>query len=75
MTSTGLHDRTDVQKIYKEILVISNKIKQDQQDNEVAAKWKMAAMVMDRLCLVVFVLFTTILSMAIFISAPKVIVY
>ena len=30
---------------------------------------------MDRLCLVVFVLFTTILSMAIFISAPKVIVY
>ena len=47
VTSTGLHDRTDVQKIYKEILVISNKIKQDQQDNEVAAKWKMAAMVFD----------------------------
>lgn len=47
MTSTGLHDRADVQKIYKEILVISNKIKQDQQDNEVAAKWKMAAMVFD----------------------------
>ena len=35
-----------VQKIYKEILVISNKIKQDQKDNDVAAKWKMAAMVM-----------------------------
>ena len=31
--------------------------------------------VMDRLCLVVFVLFTTILSLAVFISAPKVIVY
>ena len=42
-----------VQKIYKEILVISNKIKQDQKDNEVAAKWKMAAMVTVCMCSVI----------------------
>ena len=81
-----------MQKILKEIQVISNKIKQDEEDTKVSAKWKYAAMVMkekrksiiiykfpfqvmDRLCLVLFVLFTTILSLVVFISAhPNVIV-
>ena len=82
-----------LQKIVKEIQVISRKIKQDEEDKKVSAKWKYAAMVknpgslfpfhifphniqvMDRFCLVLFVLFTTILSLVIFISAhPNVIV-
>eukprot|EP00090_Calanus_glacialis_P029664 TRINITY_DN47644_c0_g1_i1.p1 TRINITY_DN47644_c0_g1~~TRINITY_DN47644_c0_g1_i1.p1 ORF type:complete len:207 (-),score=46.22 TRINITY_DN47644_c0_g1_i1:43-570(-) len=65
----------DLQKILKEILVISNKIRIDEDVGKVASEWKFAAMVMDRLCLVVFFLFTTILSAAVFISAPNVIVY
>ena len=35
-----------MQKILKEIQVISNKIKQDEEDTKVSAKWKYAAMVM-----------------------------
>jgi len=65
----------DLQKILKEISVISNKIRRDDDVGKVASEWKFAAMVMDRLCLVVFFLFTTILSAAVFISAPNVIVY
>ena len=34
-----------LQKIVKEIQVISRKIKQDEEDKKVSAKWKYAAMV------------------------------
>lgn len=65
----------DLKKIVTEVQVISNKIKQEHEDKKISAKWKYAAMVVDRLCLVLFVLFTTILSMVVFISAhPNVIV-
>merc|ERR1711976_365511 len=65
----------DLKKILTEMQVITNKMKNDGDDKKVSAKWKYAAMVMDRFCLVLFVLFTTILSMVVFISAhPNVIV-
>ena len=72
----------------REVTVISSKIKKDEEDGGVAGEWKYAAMVMDRLvfpsemkfstifrlCLVVFLAFTLILSLAVFCSAPHVIV-
>ena len=47
---TPLHgEKGDVERtlnrIFKEIQVISNKIRQDEEDKTVSAKWKYAAMV------------------------------
>ena len=38
-------------------------------------EWKFAAMVLDRVCLLVFTLFTVLLSTAVLIAAPHVIVW
>ena len=64
----------DLQEIHKEILVISSKIREDDEADDTAAKWKLAAMVMDRLCLVVFILFTTILSLVVFSVSPNAVI-
>ena len=54
-----------------------NPLKSPEQDDEAAAveaDWKFAAMVIDRLCLIVYTLFTIIASLAVIWTAPHVIV-
>ena len=57
-----------------EITVIADKIRADAATAKLESEWKFAAMVLDRLCLLAFTLFTVILSAATLIAAPHVIV-
>ena len=60
--------------ILKEIKVITDKIKGDEESASIEADWKFAAMVLDRLCLVFFTVFTIIATLAVLATAPHVIV-
>ena len=54
--------------------MITEKIKSDDESGEIEADWKFAAMVLDRLCLVFFTVFTIIATLAVLATAPHVIV-
>ena len=54
--------------------MITEKIKSDEEAASVEADWKFAAMVLDRLCLVFFTVFTIIATLAVLATAPHVIV-
>ena len=58
----------------QEIRVITDKIREDEVSGAVEADWKFAAMVLDRLCLITFTLFTIIATLAVLAAAPHVIV-
>nr|QEM43365.1 nicotinic acetylcholine receptor alpha 7 subunit [Bradysia odoriphaga] len=60
--------------ILKEIRYITDQLRKDDEDNDVARDWKFAAMVVDRLCLIIFTLFTIIATIAVLFSAPHIIV-
>ena len=60
--------------ILKEIKVITDKIRDDEESSAVESDWKFAAMVLDRLCLVVYTLFTIIATVAMLATAPHVFV-
>lgn len=49
-------------------------MRQEDEDGDVAKDWKFAAMVVDRLCLIIFTLFTIITTVGILSSAPHIIV-
>jgi nicotinic acetylcholine receptor, invertebrate len=49
-------------------------IRKEDEESEVAKDWKFAAMVIDRLCLIIFTLFTIIATIAVLFSAPHIIV-
>jgi hypothetical protein len=56
--------------IIKELRVITSKIKDDEEDEEKALTWKFAAMVIDRLCMVIFAA-ATFLSTALILLTSK----
>ncbi|XP_069997179.1 neuronal acetylcholine receptor subunit alpha-7 isoform X3 [Penaeus vannamei] len=58
--------------ILKEIRMITDKMRKKDEDDEVVNDWKFAAMVVDRLCLLVFTLFTVIATVAVLLSAPHI---
>ncbi|XP_046437588.1 neuronal acetylcholine receptor subunit alpha-7-like isoform X2 [Daphnia pulex] len=60
--------------ILKELRVITEKIRTDEEDSRVCNDWKFAAMVVDRICLILFTLFTIIATIAVLFSAPHIIV-
>ena len=60
--------------ILKEIKVITDKIKEEDESAAVEGDWKFAAMVIDRLCLIVYTLFTIIATVVVLWTAPHVIV-
>ena len=64
----------ELHAIYLEIRVISDKIKAEAEAGVVENEWKFAAMVLDRVCLFVFTIFTVLLSAAVLIAAPHVFV-
>lgn len=49
-------------------------LRKEDEDHDVARDWKFAAMVVDRLCLIFFTLFTIIATIAVLLSAPHIIV-
>lgn len=60
--------------ILKELRMITEKIRKDEEASEITNDWKFAAMVVDRLCLIIFTLFTIIATIAVLLSAPHIIV-
>lgn len=60
--------------ILKELRTITDKIRRDEEASEITNDWKFAAMVVDRLCLIIFTLFTVIATIAVLMSAPHIIV-
>jgi len=68
----GVH--RELSLILKEIRVITDKIRYDEESAVIENDWKFAAMVLDRLCLITFTLFTIIATAAVLAAAPHVIV-
>ncbi|XP_043201701.1 neuronal acetylcholine receptor subunit alpha-7-like, partial [Amphibalanus amphitrite] len=64
----------ELQLILKELHTITDKMRRDDEQSEVTSDWKFAAMVVDRLCLIVFTLFTIVATVAVLLSAPHIIV-
>ena len=64
----------ELQLILKELHAITDKMRRDDEQGEVTNDWKFAAMVVDRLCLIVFTLFTIVATVAVLLSAPHIIV-
>ena len=60
--------------ILKEIKVITDKIRDDEESGAVESDWKFAAMVLDRLCLVTYTTFTIVATVAMLSTAPHVFV-
>ena len=56
----------------QEIRVITDKIRDDEVSGAAEADWKFAAMVIDRLCLITFTLFTLVVTVVLLAVAPQV---
>ncbi|CAO1386146.1 unnamed protein product [Diamesa hyperborea] len=57
--------------ILKELRVITDTLRKEDETTEITKDWKFAAMVVDRLCLIIFTLFTIISTVAVLFSAPN----
>jgi nicotinic acetylcholine receptor len=68
----GVH--RELSLILKEIRVITDKIRDDEESAAIENDWKFAAMVLDRLCLITFTMFTIVATVAVLAAAPHVIV-
>lgn len=54
--------------------IITNQLKSEEENTKVTNDWKFAAMVIDRMCLIIFTLFTIIATITVLLSAPHIIV-
>ncbi|KAF0300448.1 Neuronal acetylcholine receptor subunit alpha-7 [Amphibalanus amphitrite] len=64
----------ELQLILRELRTVTDRLRQDDEEAVVTSDWKFAAMVVDRLCLIVFTLFTVVATVAVLLSAPHIIV-
>ncbi|CAH1773152.1 unnamed protein product [Owenia fusiformis] len=64
--------KTELKMILRELRSITNKIKEDNESGEEINDWKFAAMVIDRMCLWVFLTFTLASTLAVFFSIPHI---
>ena len=64
----------ELSAILKELRVITDKLRADDEEKETSNDWKFAAMVVDRICLILFTLFTIVATIAVLYSAPHIIV-
>ena len=60
--------------ILKELRFITDRMKEADENDAVINDWKFAAMVVDRLCLYIFTLFTVLATVVILCRAPHIIV-
>jgi len=54
--------------------MITNQLKNEDENTKISNDWKFAAMVIDRMCLIIFTLFTIIATITVLLSAPHIIV-
>lgn len=73
-TTSCLGPHRELSLILKELRVITDKLRKDEEDEEITNDWKFAAMVVDRMCLYIFTFFTVAATIAVLMSAPHVIV-
>ncbi|XP_070162492.1 nicotinic acetylcholine receptor alpha7 subunit isoform X1 [Polyergus mexicanus] len=66
--------RYELVLILKEIKIITNQLKAEDENTKITNDWKFAAMVIDRMCLIIFTLFTIIATITVLLSAPHIIV-
>ncbi|XP_033334149.1 nicotinic acetylcholine receptor alpha6 isoform X1 [Megalopta genalis] len=64
----------ELRTILKELRFITDRMKKADEGDEVISDWKFAAMVVDRLCLFIFTLFTVLATIVILCRAPHIIV-
>lgn len=64
----------ELQMILRELRTVTDRLRSDEEEAMVTSDWKFAAMVVDRLCLIVFTLFTVVATVAVLLSAPHIIV-
>ena len=64
--------RTELKQILSELKFLTDKVKKNEEAEEIANDWKWAASVIDRLCLWMFTIFTIVSTFAILFSAPHV---
>ena len=64
--------KSELLQILNELRYITGKMKEDSLANEEVNDWKFAALVIDRLCLIIFSLYTVIVTLGIFFAAPDV---
>jgi len=69
---SGIH--RELVNILKEIRVISDKIRSEDEAANIENDWKFAAMVLDRICLITFSMFTVVATVVVLAAAPHVIV-
>ncbi|XP_035702527.1 neuronal acetylcholine receptor subunit alpha-7 [Folsomia candida] len=75
MSSPCALAQRDLQGILREIRFITARMRKSEEDAEVVGDWKFAAMVVDRMCLIVFTTFTVVATIAVLLSAPRILVY
>lgn len=61
---------SEMREILKELRFLTNKIKADEEFEEQCNDWKFAALVIDRLCCWLFLVFTLVSTFAILFSSP-----
>ena len=59
-----------LQKIHKELKIVTKKISETEKNNTAASQWKFAAMVVDRFCFYLFSFFILTTTVVIMIFAP-----
>uniref|UniRef100_A0A182MZV9 Neurotransmitter-gated ion-channel ligand-binding domain-containing protein n=1 Tax=Anopheles dirus TaxID=7168 RepID=A0A182MZV9_9DIPT len=57
--------------ILKELRYITDQLRKEDESGEITREWKFAAMVVDRLCLIIFTLFTIIATLAVLSPFPS----
>lgn len=63
--------RSDMRMIQSELRIITDFIKQGEAEEDISQDWKFSAMVLDRLCLIIFSILTSILSYVTLFSAKN----
>ena len=60
--------------ILKELRLITETIKSSKEESLIVNDWKFAAIVLDRVCLLIFTVFTLVATLALFSTAPHILV-
>jgi nicotinic acetylcholine receptor, invertebrate len=63
--------RAEFRSILTELRFLSDHVRQGEEDDDISEDWKFSAMVVDRLCLILFTIMTTIFSYVTLFSAPN----
>ena len=63
--------RSEMRMIVAELKFLTGYVRKEEAEDDVSQDWKFSAMVIDRLCLILFSMMTTIFSYVTLFSAPN----